>query len=37
MVRKEESVSSVDTCENDAVLICNEIRYWSEKILEVPS
>ena len=37
MVRKEESVSSVDTWENDAVLICNEIRDWSEKILEVPS
>ena len=37
MVRKEESISSVDTWEDSAVLICQEIRDWSEKILEVAS
>ena len=37
MVRKEESPSSVDAWEETAVLIAQEIRDWSEQILEVPS
>lgn len=37
MVRKEESSSSVDAWEETAVLIAQELRDWSEKILEVPA
>ena len=37
MVRKEESDCSLDTWENTAVLICQEIRDWSERVLEVES
>ena len=37
MVRKEESPSSMGAWEETAVLIAQEIRDWSERILEVPS
>ena len=37
MDRKEEGSSCVDTWEKNAVLISQEIRDWSEQVLEAPS